>query len=304
MAVNRLAPAELVAAAFNLLLAAVWLSQPPTNHSAAWATLHGAGAVVPFLCGGFGTRGGLAATLRDVHPLLWFALFWSSLGALHAGPDLATRDAAVAALDQFIFGAPLNVRWVEAMPLTWLSEAMHLAYVSYYGMVILLPLGFALSGNRRALRSVVLRLTTTFAICFAIYIALPVLGPARTLSAWEGPLTEAALYRLSHFLHANGDASGTAFPSSHVAASLAGAIAAWRHCRTRLMAWVIALVAALIMLSTVYTGNHYPVDVVAGIATALLAHTTVVPFLVRLCRPRRAGATRPAIAPVTDGSAG
>ena len=70
---------------------------------------------------------------------------------------------------------------------------------------------------------------------------------------------------------AAGDSLGTAFPSSHCAASVAAALLVRRHFGNR--AGVVAGVwAGMIVMSTIYTNNHYGIDALAGV---LLALTTV-----------------------------
>jgi len=77
-----------------------------------------------------------------------------------------------------------------------------------------------------------------------------------------------------------GDSMGTAFPSSHVAGSLTAAWAGWRWF-SRPTAMLLALEAAGVVVATVYTQNHYAIDVLAGILWAVLLQLTVVPVLER-----------------------
>ena len=60
---------------------------------------------------------------------------------------------------------------------------------------------------------------------------------------------------------------GTAFPSSHVAAGLVAALAAWRHLRP--LGAVLVPLALLLSLGTVYGHLHYAVDALAGAAVGL-----------------------------------
>jgi undecaprenyl-diphosphatase len=58
--------------------------------------------------------------------------------------------------------------------------------------------------------------------------------------------------------------ASASFPSGHAAMAAAGALALtrmWPHC-----AWVVGPVAALIALSRIYLGVHWPSDVLAGSA--------------------------------------
>ena len=62
-------------------------------------------------------------------------------------------------------------------------------------------------------------------------------------------------------------AVGTAFPSSHVAATLATVFALWREWRALAVALVVP--ATLLIIGTVYCQMHYGVDVLAGLIVGL-----------------------------------
>lgn len=295
MSRRPLPAAEVLCAAFNVLFAAAWLFAAQRHDAAAWlAAAHAVAAALPFVLGpDLGRAHQLTGTLRDLYPLIAFALFWTELGMLHTGP-LRTFDPEIAALDTMLFGAPLTARWIVAMPWLWLSEFMYAAYVAYYAAVVLPPLAFALLGKSAALRETVLRLLVTYLICFSIYAILPVLGPARTLPLYQGDLVHGFFYGISHTAHAAGDSAGTAFPSSHVAGCIAVAWIAWRRC-PRWLAWLLSFEALAVAAATIYTQNHYPLDVVAGAAVAVLAQAVIVPALVRRRAPHPA--LRPAFTP-------
>jgi membrane-associated phospholipid phosphatase len=79
-------------------------------------------------------------------------------------------------------------------------------------------------------------------------------------------------------VRAAGDALGTAFPSSHTAGAVTLAVILWRW-GSAPVAWMGVTAAVAIAMATVYTGNHFPVDTLAGIAVALVAQFLVVPML-------------------------
>jgi membrane-bound metal-dependent hydrolase YbcI (DUF457 family) len=59
---------------------------------------------------------------------------------------------------------------------------------------------------------------------------------------------------------------GTAFPSSHVAASLVASVSAWRGLKP--LGAPLVVLAVLLTLGTVYGQFHYAVDALAGAALA------------------------------------
>jgi membrane-associated phospholipid phosphatase len=79
--------------------------------------------------------------------------------------------------------------------------------------------------------------------------------------------------RLVYGVLSLGSAIGTAFPSSHVAATVAVVATTWSASR-RLFA-VTLVPAVLLVVATVYCQMHYGVDALAGLAVAGAATATV-----------------------------
>ena len=100
----------------------------------------------------------------------------------------------------------------------------------------------------------------------------PVVGPRYLWSAESVP--DGPSRRLAAALLARGSSRGAAFPSSHVAVSVAQVVLAIRW-QPRLAA-VLALIAALVGAGAVYGGFHYGVDVLAGAALGAGLGATVL----------------------------
>jgi len=128
--------------------------------------------------------------------------------------------------------------------------------------------GWVVAG-RRGGKSLIAALVATYLACFTIYTILPVLGPRIVAAATEGGSGGGGLVAgLAEGLRQAGDVPGTAFPSSHCAGALAAALAAGEFVSRRLRAVLVAW-AVLVSVSTVYTGNHYALDAVAGVILTL-----------------------------------
>ena len=274
-------PVDRLIAAYNVLLAIVWGSLiGRADYATPIALAHIAALSLPWLLERGASRcGAFTRTLHDVYPLLLMLAFWTELGFLRPfhGP---THDAWVTALDLAVFRVHLNVVWMPAMPWPWFSELMHLSYYAYYLIIIGPPLALLLTARRDAMRDVVLRLMVTYLGCYTLYLMFPVDGPGHTMVHYQGAPTTGFFYRLVHEAGDFGDSMGTAFPSSHVAGALTAAWAGWRWF-SRPIAILLALEAAGVVVATVYTQNHYAIDVLAGILWAVLLQLTVVPALER-----------------------
>lgn len=211
------------------------------------------------------TRPGLRR-LRDLLPLLLGPFLYVELRWLIPGVGRPHSDALVMQWEHALFAGNPSATWAPAMPWTALSEVLHFAYASYYALVLVPPIVLYARGRRDAFAATLLALTIVYGACFTTYLLFPVDGPRYLVGpahAPEGPVRAFVL----HLLEA-GSSRGTAFPSSHVAASVVSALCALAFQR-RLGVIVGALTIGL-ALGTVYGGFHYGVDALAGAALGLL----------------------------------
>jgi membrane-associated phospholipid phosphatase len=215
-------------------------------------------------------------------------------------------DPAILAFDLAVFGVHLDRIWMPAMPQLWFSELMHFAYWAYLPLIFLPPIAMAVTGRATAFRDMTLRLATVYVACFLFYIAFPVVGPHEFGQPFEGTLSDGLFYRLVAGAHANGNVWGAAFPSSHVAAAVTIAWLGWRWL-SRSVALLLTLEAVGVMVSTVYTQNHYAIDVLAGLGWAAAVQLALVPLLQSVRRRQRARTAKQAAlarAPVSDVNTG
>ena len=171
----------------------------------------------------------------------------------------------------------------RAIPLV---PAWMLIYGSLYVFVIVLPLLVVRDRPliRRAMQSYLL----VMLLSYAVFLLYPTTAPHDGTVAGEGfaPWTLRVLYSI--------DAPYNCFPSLHVAYAFVAAFACRRVHRgvgNTALAW-----AALIGVSTLFTKQHYAVDVIAGAAAGYLAFALFlreqagapVPERDRSLAPRRA----------------
>ena len=210
---------------------------------------------------------------RGIVPLSWglWLLAWTEIGWLYRLTGPAVHDGALVRAELALLGSHPHEVLSHVMPWAPVAQAMGAAYLSYY-LLILGPVAVLVARGRvRDLAAHTLGLMTVYLTCFATYLVLPVLGPRASQVVRGEPTPEGGgvVADIMHGLFAAGDSLGTAFPSSHCAASVAAALLVFRHFGSR-AGRVAGVWAGMIVVSTVYTGNHYALDALAGVALAYL----------------------------------
>jgi membrane-associated phospholipid phosphatase len=202
-----------------------------------------------------------ARVVGDLAPLFLMPVLYAELPQLIAALGTRYHDATVQGWEVFVFGGQPSRQLATALPNVRLSELLHAGYLAYYPAVFAPALLLYATHERRAFARTVLALTTTYAVCWAIFACFPVEGPRY---AWGAPLgvPDGFFRRTAVTLLAKGSSRGAAFPSSHMAISTVQAVIAWRWNRSA--AVVLTVIAVLVGCGAVYGGFHYGVDVVGG----------------------------------------
>jgi membrane-associated phospholipid phosphatase len=247
----------------SLFLGLRWTSLA-TERGALLLMLHVVTALAAWLAPRLRRGGGPARFLGDFYPLLLLYPLYAELGILNArGPG---HDARVQAWEVLLFGGQPSRDWIRAQPEPWLSNVLHGAYLSYYGILVAAPLGLWLSGRREGARRTIGLVMLTFYVCYTIFLLFPVAGPRYLFAPAQNPATATPIALFTQELLNAASSRGTAFPSSHVAVALVASLSALREWRP-LGATLLPL-ATLLALGTVYGQFHYAVDALAGAAVA------------------------------------
>ncbi len=211
------------------------------------------------------TRPGLGPVgrvLRELYPVILLILFYSEIDILNAG-GIVIHDATVQRWELALFGEQLSqTLWRDRFPSTVLSTILHASYWSYYPL-LLLPVGyFALRKDWFSLRRTMYVVILTLLACYLVFLTWPVVGPYYEFARPDAWFLDNPPARLVYAMLASGSSYGAAFPSSHVAATMAATSGAWRGDRRLGLAMLLPMV--LLIISVVYCQMHYGVDALTG----------------------------------------
>ena len=247
----------------------------------------GAGLAILHLGGIAGVRWLAYRPLPTNRVLLFFRLFYpvaltpllylelAPLNQLHV---TGYFDPIVMRWEEMIFGRQLAMVFGERFGSLWFSEVLHFGYFSYY---LIVPgaavAAYALKGPR-ALERAAFTIALAFFICYVCFAVFPVAGPRYDFPMLAGEPARGPVMQLVHSILESGSSKGTAFPSSHVAATVSAWLATGRE--SRRVFWIMAPFAVSLTLGTVYGRFHYGIDAGVGLLVAIVAYAAT-PWLLR-----------------------
>lgn len=206
---------------------------------------------------------GVGGVLRGSYPVLILLGLYGSLDLLNGFGAVPVHDAAIQRLEAALFGMqPARDWWRNATSPAW-SRVMHSVYLSYY---LVVPTPLVVLAFRRQWHQMTRYLDgiiALFLFCYLCYILWPVAGPYYEFARPTGVFIANLPAELVYDGLARGSSFGAAFPSSHVAATLAAAIGGWHI--DRLLGMLLMVPAVLLAIGVVYCQMHYAVDSIAGV---------------------------------------
>lgn len=263
---TRLRPIDWLLSGYGLVVAATALVRLPANHSLGWiAAAHLLIPVLALLCASERV-GRTGRILRDVYPLVLLVGLYGALDVLAGAGSVTAHDATVQGWEEALFGMQVSRAWWQAQPSAFWSSLLHASYFAYYVIVPAPAVWFAWKGRTDDLRWYVFAVMATFVACYLWFIFFPVAGPYYEFPRPAAWFTDNGPARLVYATLARGSSYGAAFPSSHVAATVAAAAAAWRG--NRPLGVLLAIPTVMLTVAVVYCQMHYAVDALAGVAMA------------------------------------
>src|SRR6266481_1252547 len=207
---------------------------------------------------------------RHWYPHLFFLFCFEELGKLVHLVTPGWQDAKLIAADYWLTGVHPTV-WLEQFATPARNDFMQFAYLTYF--TYLLVLGGVVYYRRdwRGYWSVMTYSAAGYAIGYGIAIFFPIESPWFSMAgAWHGPLQGGPFTTAINFIEQFGRVRGAAFPSEHVAGSVAALWGTWQH--RRWLFWAMLPLVTCMCVSTIWGRYHYVVDVIGGIVTGTLGY--------------------------------
>jgi membrane-associated phospholipid phosphatase len=207
---------------------------------------------------------------RHWYPHLFFLFCFEELAQLMTLITPNWQDAKLIAFDYRITGVH-PAMWLEQFVTPGRNEFMQLAYLTYF--VYLLVLGGILYFRRewKAYWSVMTYSMVGYSIGYIIAMLFPIESPWFSMAGmWKAPLDGGPITATINFIEHYGRVRGAAFPSEHVAGSIAVLWGAWRF--RRWLFWVMAPLVFLMCVSTIWGRYHYIADIFGGMFTGTLGY--------------------------------
>jgi hypothetical protein len=218
--------------------------------------------------------------------------FWPApvlvLGHAHFGPVVdglnpGLQDALLARADLYLFGTVPSLvteRWIP-------GQVMDLLLVCYYSYFLWpLVVGAAIfRKSRAAYAEYRLAMVLFFVLNFALYVAVPAVGPRFFLAGlYTAPLQGWVLTPWLDGLMRVTDFNRDCFPSGHTGFTSIVLVYAALHARR--VFWIMAPVATGLIAATVLARFHYGVDLLCAVP-AVAACVGAAAWVARLERPAR-----------------
>lgn len=265
--VTLLRPVDWLVVGYVLVVSLVVAIRSPELSGWPWLLLaHGLILLLVLLVHSPGV-GRAGSVLRDLYSIILLAGFYSELDVLNAGRPV--YDSLVQNWEALLFGGQPSRDWWRAAPSSAASFILHAIYFSYYPMILVPAIWLAARNRAPLLRRFVFGVMAAFVFCYLVVLILPVAGPYYEFARPSGSFVANPAAQLVYATLSSGSSYGAAFPSSHVAATIAALITVWAASRR---AGLVMLVPALLLpVAVVYCQMHYAVDALSGLLVGLVA---------------------------------
>lgn len=205
----------------------------------------------------------ISETLRIFLPFLFLGYFYAETDKLNNLFFSSYFDRYFVVIEHQLFGFQPAVEFSSHFPYPVLSEMMFFGYFAYYILSIGIPFYIYKFIDRHSGERFAGIIVISFLIYYAFFIIYPTAGPQFYLPEGMVRVPEGYLFEpLIRLIQTVGEGATGAFPSSHVSICLMLLWGSWLFAR-KLLVFLVP-VSILLILSTVYIGAHYAIDVIGG----------------------------------------
>lgn len=264
---TRATPVDWLLSGYNLIIVVVLLVRAPDLQGWSWLLLAHLLIFVLIILVRTPGLGGIGRSIAELYPLILLVGLYSELDVLNAGR--VAHDAVIQHWEAALFGGQPSRDWWRSAPSLFWSLILHGAYLAYYPILVLPAFWFAAHRQLHALRRFVFSVMMAFVACYLFFIFMPVAGPYYAFARPTGPFVQTLTARWAYDALAQGSSFGAAFPSSHVAATVAALLAGWRS--SRRLGALLLVPTLLLLVAVVYCQMHYAVDALTGLVIGVLA---------------------------------
>lgn len=222
----------------------------------------------------------LAAGLTSTAQVIAFAAVGAPLSYIAASASLPLQDHAFGAIDRALgFDWPGMLNWLNSSPT--LYAVLRVIYQTLTLQMTTVVLCLAFAGELVRLRVYTLAFLIAALVCIAISAVLPGAGawphygPTATESpnilpvvSTSWPVFDGLRDGSVRMLTAVGSEGIITFPSLHAALAIIVVMALWPIV---LLRWLAIVLNGVMLVATPIDGSHYLIDVIAGVALALLS---------------------------------
>jgi membrane-associated phospholipid phosphatase len=284
-----LKPVDLLSIVFLFLLQAVTFAALPSLPHWAWLTARICALILALWltawCAANRTAPRWVITFHAFLPVLVVPVIFDSLGDLI--PWLWPRylDNLLIRADRLLFCGHDPTVLLEPFIHPELTTVLQIAYISYYPMAAVLGVVLFAKRKQGGFDEAIFGIVLCFYLSYLGYLLFPAIGPRFTLAHLQTGDLQAGPFvvKVQNALNRLENTKTDAFPSGHTAVALMTLYYAWKTREKVLTALLIPAVTGLIV-STVYLRYHYVIDVIAGIALALLTIKLAPPLFRRALR--------------------
>lgn len=164
------------------------------------------------------------------------------------------------------------VPWIQSFATPPLTAAFSAAYVYGYVFILTFPIvAYLALEDDRPLRETFLAYSYNYVLGLGLYILFIAYGPRNLLPEQVGSLMY-TMWPESQLLTSQVNANTNVFPSLHASLSTTVVVLAY-HTREVYTAWfyLSSALAGAIMLSTMYLGIHWAIDLLGGIVLGVVS---------------------------------